>query len=121
MLLSPIIRSSISLQLLTPNRIFHFRDIVPISLYRTQILIKGETRTTGYLCYTKRCARWVKSCRYHDSRNMVHGNHVHGVVDLGSASQLDTAEDHTGEEIVGVGYAAGFVTGDVTGSYDAAA
>lgn len=57
----------------------------------------------GYMTYAHLCAWLVESCCNDESCNMVDRNHVDGVSDVRTASNLDTTLEHADEEVIGVG------------------
>ena len=90
-------------QRLGPGDIVNLRDVVSVQLESTQELVEPETRVSSDLGDADGSARRLECSGDDHAGNVVHGNHVDGVVDVGAGRQLDASLDHTDEEVVGVG------------------
>lgn len=88
---------------LGPGDVVNLRDVVSVQLESTQELVEAETRVSSDLGDADGSAGRLECGSDDHTGNVVHRNHVDGVVNVGAGRQLDASLDHTDEEVIGVG------------------
>lgn len=92
----------ILLQRQRPRDIVHLRHVIAVQLQSAQELVEAESRVSGHLGDADGRAWWVEGAGDDHPGDMIHRNHVHCVVDVGTGGELDASLDHSDEEVVGV-------------------
>lgn len=92
----------ILLQRQRPRDIVHLRHVVAVQLQSAQELVEAKARVSRHLGNADRRAWWVEGAGDDHPGDMIHRNHVHCVVDVGTGRELNAALDHSDEEVIGV-------------------
>lgn len=86
-----------------PRHVVNLRHVVPVQLQSAQELVEPQARVAGDLSDTDRLAGRLEGAGDGDAGDVVDGDHVDRVVDVGAGRELDATLEHTDEEVVRVG------------------
>lgn len=91
------------LQQARPRDVINLVDVVAISLEGAQELVEPEPGMAGDMGHAQRFTWRMESGCDDDACNVVDGNHVDVVVNVGACRKLHASLDEADEEVVGVG------------------
>lgn len=81
-----------------PRDVICKRYAIAVSLQRGKELVEAEPRVASHVRNTHGTA--IEGACNHNTRDVVHGHHVDGVVDVWPCLELYTAFQHSNEEVV---------------------
>ena len=101
------LRRDVFLQRCTPSRVVDFGHIVAVVLECGEVFVEAETGVAGHLGDAEGRLRRAEGRGDDDAGDVVDGDCVDCVGDVGAAGELEAAFEHADEEVVGVGYCDG--------------
>lgn len=93
-------RVDVLLEQLRPRNVIDLRDVVAVELEGAEELVEAQARVSCDLCDADGRDRGLEGGGDDDAGDVVDGDHVDGVVDVGAGGELDAALDHADEEVV---------------------
>lgn len=106
------------LQLSTPGEVLGPLDVVSVASEGGEEGVEARGRAGGNVVHDERLEGGLEGSDGRDPRDVVDGDHVDRVVDIGDRAELDTALDESPEEVVRVRHGRLRVSDDVCRSDD---